>query len=112
MQSSELATRKGSTPISTSRVGVEAASLVWRVDSTRCPVRAASTAISAVSRSRISPTRTTSGSERRIDRRAEAKVNPAFTLTWTWLIPAKRYSTGSSTVMMFLASSLTMLSVA
>src|SRR2546421_367483 len=41
MQSKALPTRNGSTPISTRRVGVDAASLVWSVDNTRCPVRAA-----------------------------------------------------------------------
>src|SRR5437016_2452346 len=39
-----------------------AAVLVCRVASTKCPVRAASVAILAVSKSRISPTRMTSGS--------------------------------------------------
>jgi len=36
-------------------VMAEAASLVWRVERTRCPVRDASVAIKAVSWSRISP---------------------------------------------------------
>src|SRR5438876_565927 len=58
MQSRALPTRKGSTPISTRRVGVDAASLVWSVVSTRWPVRAASMAMVAVSRSRTSPPRT------------------------------------------------------
>ena len=53
-----------------------------------------------------------SGSERRIERRAAAKVMPALLLTCTWLMPARRYSTGSSTVMMFFDSSLRMLRVA
>jgi len=39
-----------------------AASFVWSVERTRCPVRAACVAISAVSLSRISPTSITSGS--------------------------------------------------
>ena len=42
-------TRNGSMPMFTMRETVEGASLVWRVESTRCPVRAALTAISAVS---------------------------------------------------------------
>ncbi len=58
-------------------------------------------AILAVSVSRISPTITTSGSERRIERSAVANVRPAFGFTCTWFGPAIRYSTGSSTVMMF-----------
>ena len=53
----------------------------------------------AVSKSRISPTSTTSGSERRIDRSAVANVSPARLFTCTWLMPPMRYSTGSSTVM-------------
>ena len=53
----------------------------------------------AVSKSRISPTSTTSGSERRIERSAVAKVSPARLFTCTWLMPPMRYSTGSSTVM-------------
>ncbi len=75
-------------------------------------MRAASIAIVAVSLSRISPISTMSGSARRIDRRAEAKVSPAFGFTWIWFTPASRYSTGSSTVMMLRSSSFRMLSVA
>src|SRR5260370_1880300 len=52
--------------MSTKRVTALAASLVWSVESTRCPVSDAWTAICAVSRSRISPTSTTLGSCRRI----------------------------------------------
>lgn len=47
----------------------------WRA---RCPVMLACTAISAVSRSRISPTKMTSGSCRRMARRADANVTPCF----------------------------------
>ena len=50
------ATLNGSNPMSIIRVMVEGASLVWRVERTRCPVRAALMAIPPVSRSRISPT--------------------------------------------------------
>lgn len=94
-----VATRNGSVPISVSRVSADGASLVCSVDSTRWPVRAASMEMTAVSLSRISPTSTTSGSLRRIDRRADANVRPARLFTCTWLMPPMRYSTGSSTVM-------------
>ena len=67
-------TRNGSTPMSMSLVKLERASLVCTVESTRWPVRAERIAISAVSRSRISPIMMTSGSWRRIARRARAKV--------------------------------------
>ncbi len=102
----------GSTPISFSRVSAEGASFVCRVESTMCPVSAASIEILAVSPSRISPTMTTSGSERRIDRSAVAKVSPARGLIWTCLIPASRYSTGSSTVMMLISGRLVAASAA
>ena len=92
--------------MSTRRVTAFAASFVWSVESTRCPVSDACTAICAVSRSRISPTSTTFGSCRRIDRSADANVNPAFSCTCTCTIPGMRYSTGSSTVTMFTPSLL------
>ena len=104
-----LADRNGSTPISVRRVSAPAESLVWMVASTRWPVSADSTAIWAVSRSRISPIITMSGSHRRIERRPAANVSPAFAFTCTWLIPWSRYSTGSSTVMMFLSVELSWL---
>ena len=75
-------------------------------------MRAASIEILAVSPSRISPTITTSGSERRIDRSAAAKVRPARELICTWLMPASRYSTGSSTVMMLISGRAIWLSAA
>ena len=53
---------KGATPMFSNRVKVVGASLVCRVDMTRCPVCAALMAMSAVSRSRISPTMMMSGS--------------------------------------------------
>ena len=87
--------------MSTSRVTAPVASLVCRVLSTRCPVSAARIAISAVSRSRISPTMMILGSCRKIERRPVANVIPALLLTCTWLMPVSRYSTGSSIVMMF-----------
>ena len=91
---------KGATPMLARRVRVCGASLVCRVDRTRCPVWAALTAISAVSRSRISPTMMMSGSWRRKARRAEAKVSPVLGFMLTWLIPVTWISTGSSTVEM------------
>ena len=52
---------------------VLAAPVVCSVPNTRCPVSAAVIAASIVSRSRISPTRTTSGSWRNARRKASAK---------------------------------------
>ncbi|OQA30869.1 MAG: hypothetical protein BWY56_02441 [Acidobacteria bacterium ADurb.Bin340] len=75
-------------------------SFVWRVDSTRCPVMAARTAMEAVSPSRISPMRMMSGSWRRMERSPAAKVSPDFTFTCTWVMRGSSYSTGSSTVTM------------
>ena len=62
-------------------------------------------AICAVSGSRISPTIMMSGEVRSIERSAEEKVRPALGLICIWLMPGSRYSTGSSTVVMFLVSS-------
>ena len=84
--------------MSRSRAMVEAAELVWTVDSTRCPVSAACTAICAVSRSRISPTMMTSGSWRRMERSRVAKFSPICGFTCIWFTPASWYSMGSSTV--------------
>ena len=72
-----------STPMSARRPIAEGASMVWSVESTRCPVSPAFTAIPAVSPSRISPMRMTSGSWRTMDRNAEAKPRPAFSFTCT-----------------------------
>ncbi len=91
-------------PISISRGMAPGASLVCNVDSTRCPVRAASTASCAVVASRISPISTTSGSDRSIAGRTAANVSPALGFTWIWLMPSIRYSTGSSTVMTLISS--------
>ena len=44
-----------------------------------------------------------SGSCLRIERRAAAKVTPAFSLTWICATPGRSYSMGSSTVMIFTA---------
>ena len=54
--------------------------------------------MSAVSRSRISPTITTSGSCRNIARKPAANVMPTFAFTCVWPMPSTAYSTGSSTV--------------
>ncbi len=84
--------------MSSSRIGVEAASLVCKVDSTMCPVMAARRPVSTVSLSRISPTSTMSGSCRSVERSTVENPRPIFSLTWTWVIPGSRYSIGSSTV--------------
>ncbi|MNG00529.1 hypothetical protein D3C84_834700 [compost metagenome] len=63
-------------------------------------MRDACTAIWAVSRSRISPTITTSGSWRSMARRPRAKVMSTLVLTWVWPTPSRSYSMGSSTVRM------------
>ncbi len=74
--STEEATRNGSMPMSINRVKALGASLVCRVLKTRWPVSAARMAISAVSRSRISPTMMTLGSCRKMWRSPMAKVSP------------------------------------
>ena len=61
---------------------------------------------------RISPTRITSGSWRRIDFSPVAKVSPACSLVWIWLILEKANSTGSSIVMTLRERSLTSARVA
>ena len=93
--------RKGGTPMSRSRVTVAGESLVWSVENTMWPVSAACTAISAVSTSRISPTRIRSGSCRRIARRQAAKVLPISVSIGTCTMPSMSYSTGSSVVISF-----------
>jgi hypothetical protein len=104
---SAVAILYASMPMSTRRVTAFGASLVCSVESTRWPVSDACTAICAVSWSRISPTSTTSGSCRRIERSADAKVRPAFSFVCTCtMFSPSRYSTGSSTVTMFTPSLL------
>ncbi len=66
--------------------------------------------MSAVSRSRISPTMITSGSWRTMCRRPAENVSPICVFTWIWLIPSIWYSTGSSMVMIFLSGWLMRLS--
>jgi len=73
----------GSTPMSTSRVMVSEALLVWTVDSTRCPVSDDRMAISAVCRSRISPTMMMLGSCLKKAFRAAVKVVPPSSCTAT-----------------------------
>ncbi len=58
----EAGRRNAGIPIFKIRVMVSAAEFVWIVDTTRCPVRAASMAILMVSWSRISHTMMISGS--------------------------------------------------
>ena len=94
----ELATLYEGTPIFSKRVKVSAAELVCNVDNTKCPVCEALMAISAVSKSRISPTITMSGSWRKNERNAPGKVKPARVLICTWLMPSRLISTGSSAV--------------
>jgi hypothetical protein len=92
--------------MSTSRVIALGASLVWSVEKTRWPVSEAWIAISAVSRSRISPIRITFGSWRRIERSPPAKVSPTLGFTSICPMPGSWISTGSSIVMMFLSVEL------
>ena len=80
---SDVETRNGFTPISISRVIAPGASLVCSVEKTMCPVSDALIAISAVSRSRISPTITMFGACRSMARSAEAKVMPTSCRTGT-----------------------------
>ena len=69
------------------RLMVDGASLVCSVDKTMWPVSAAFTPISAVSKSRISPTRMMFGSCRKKARNAAAKFNPICSFICTWLMP-------------------------
>ena len=93
-------------PISIKRGKIPAAEFVWSVENTKWPVKAACTAKFAVSASRISPTITTSGSWRKIDRSPDANVKPASVFTWIWLTPSILYSTGSSSVTILIDSFL------
>ena len=76
----------------TMRSTVEAEPVVWRVPKTRCPVSAAVIAAPIVSRSRISPTRMTSGSWRSARRMASAKLGTSAPISrcvttdflWLW----------------------------
>ncbi len=99
-------TRNGSISISRRRVNADAALLVWSVVNTRWPVSAASTAVFAVSLSRVSPTSSTSGSWRRNARRIAANVSPISAFVWICVTPGRSYSIGSSAVEMFISGSL------
>ena len=59
---------------------------------------AARSASSAVTESRTSPTRITSGSCRSSARSPRAKVMPVFSSTGTWVMPVISISIGSSSV--------------
>ena len=83
MRLTELAILNGATPIFNIRDNVAGALLVCNVENTICPVCDALIAISAVSKSRISPTIIISGSWRRNDFSAAAKVNPCLSFTFT-----------------------------
>ncbi len=85
------------------RLMVCAAELVCRVAKVRWPVSAMRSAASIVSRSRISPISTTSGSWRSAERRAFEKLwVSACSSRWLTMhfLCACRYSTGSSMVTM------------
>ena len=92
--------------MSKNRLMAPMALLVCRVESTRWPVSEDCMAISAVSLSRISPIKMTSGSCRRMARRALLNVMPMFSCTGIWVMPGISYSTGSSTVMIFFSPSM------
>ena len=85
------------------RLMVSTASRVCSVEKTMCPVSAACSAVVMVSRSRISPTRMTSGSWRRLARSALPN-DGVSTSTSRWLtnpfLSRCRNSIGSSMVMM------------
>src|SRR3954452_961777 len=98
--------RYDSMPMSSSRYSEDTASIACTDENTRWPVSADCTAMRAVSASRTSPTRITSGSWRRIDLRPVANVMPAWSWIWIWLIRGKMYSTGSSIVITFMSRRL------
>ena len=97
--------RNGSIPILYRRLTALGASFVCSVENVRCPVFASLIAISAVALSRISPTRTMSGSWRRIPRIARSKF--IFGPILSCRAPLIMYSTGSSTVSTFSVGSMT-----
>ena len=104
--------RKDSIPMSRKRWRPETESVACIDEMTKWPVSADCVATRAVSTSRISPTRMTSGSWRRIDFSPVANVIPACSFVWIWLIDGKTYSTGSSMVMTLSVGLLTSLRVA
>ena len=94
---SVAAMRQGGISKSKNRVMTLMAFFACTAVRTRCPVSWARTAISAVSRSLILPTKMILAC-RRSERRTAANVIPMASLTATWLLPGNWYSTGSSTV--------------
>ena len=80
---------------------------MWRVLKTKWPVKAALSPISTVSLSLSSPIRIISGSWRKKDLNAVAKVNPISSLVWTCPTPSNSNSTGSSAVKIFKSGLLT-----
>ena len=78
------------------------ASMVCKVDKTKWPVSAASSAISVVSKSRISPIRITLGACRKVARNADGKSLVSYP-TSRWLMVEFlcmcKYSIGSSIVL-------------
>ncbi len=87
---------------STMRLTVWAAELVWRVAKTKCPVSAIVIAAAMVSKSRISPTKTTSGSSRSAERRAVFQERVSRYISRCSIrafLLSKTYSIGSSIVM-------------
>ena len=90
--------KNGATPKSCSLVNELGASLVCKVDNTKCPVSEACTAISAVSVSRISPIMMISGSWRINERIPSAKVKSILFWICIWLNDGSTISMGSSMV--------------
>ena len=99
------------TPRSSMRVIAEGASFVCSVESTRWPVNAAWIAISAVSRSRTSPTMMMSGSCRMSVRMPLAKSTPRPGWTCIWLNDGSTISIGSSTLQTFTSGTASCFSV-
>ncbi len=88
------------------RSTVLAASVVWSVERTRWPVSDASSAISIVSASRISPTRITFGACRRAERSAREKLGQSRCSSRWWIVAFLcpwTNSIGSSIVTMWTA---------
>ena len=98
-------------PKSCKRVSELGASLVCNVESTKCPVSDACTAILAVSASRISPTIMISGSWRIKERIPSAKCKSTPGLTCIWLKAGSIISMGSSIVQTLTCSVASCLSV-
>ena len=88
-------------PMSISRYNADVASVAWIDDITTCPVNADCTAMRAVSSSRISPTRITSGSWRRIDLSPLAKVTSALQVDLHLVDLGEHVLDGSSIVITF-----------